>query len=286
MKKSVAILFILVFSIKGFCCLNEYAVDAHGHQHIIDDGLNINFFDESAIKMRLKSIEEDLNKEYNFQTHSDYAVNLLKLGCTYDALKIFEALHKKHPKEYSIAANLGTAYELAGKNKLALKYIKLGIKLNPDSHYGSEWFHVRILEAKLKNLSADEIKKTDILKLNSFKKKDSYSTIFEVLYQLEERTPFTPLGDVLYAKVLKETAEYASNNLSLEIGNLLYGMTEIYYPKWLIEIRSITNKNIRLQHKYKDKGGEGKSIHYVDFVALESHYLLRGNYDYKWFTVQ
>lgn len=286
MKKSTATLFLLVFSLKAFCCLNEYSVDAHGHQHMLDNGLNISLFDESTIKKRLKSIEDDLTKEYNFQAHSDYAVNLLKLGCTYDALLIFEALHKKHPKEYSIAANLGTAYELAGKNKLALKFIKLGMKLNPNSHYRSEWFHVRILEAKLKKLSSDEIKKTGILKLNTFKKKDAYSTILGVLYQLEERTPFTPLGDVLYAKVLKETAEYTSNNLSLEIGNLLYGMAEIYYPKWVMEIRSITNKNIRLQHKYADKGGVGKSINDVDFVALKKHYPLRGNYDYKWFKVQ
>lgn len=48
-----------------------------------------------------------------------------------------------------MAANLGTAYELMGKDELALEWIRKGIERNPESHQGSEWLHVRILEAKI-----------------------------------------------------------------------------------------------------------------------------------------
>lgn len=53
------------------------------------------------------------------------------------------------PGDYSTAANLGTAYELAGNNAMAHFWIAKGIERNPESHYGTEWLHLRILEAKI-----------------------------------------------------------------------------------------------------------------------------------------
>jgi len=45
--------------------------------------------------------------------------------------------------------DLGTAYELAGKNEPALRWIREGLRRNPNSHKGTEWLHVKILEAKI-----------------------------------------------------------------------------------------------------------------------------------------
>lgn len=58
-------------------------------------------------------------------------------------------MEKEKPGEYYVAANLGTAYELAGNNEQALHWINEGIRRNPTDHEGTEWLHARILEAKI-----------------------------------------------------------------------------------------------------------------------------------------
>jgi hypothetical protein len=58
-------------------------------------------------------------------------------------------IEQTNPGLYATATNLGTAYELAGKNEHALSWIRAGMRRNPQSHEGSEWVHAAILETKL-----------------------------------------------------------------------------------------------------------------------------------------
>jgi len=74
---------------------------------------------------------------------------LLHVGEIKPALAILVQIELTVPGQYATATNLGTAYELAGKNEHALSWIRAGIRRNPESHEGSEWLHVAILEAKL-----------------------------------------------------------------------------------------------------------------------------------------
>ncbi|MFT6962993.1 MAG: tetratricopeptide (TPR) repeat protein [Flammeovirgaceae bacterium] len=46
---------------------------------------------------------------------------------------------------------MGTIYELIGQADSALIWIEKSMELNPSSHKGSEWIHVKILEFKLSN---------------------------------------------------------------------------------------------------------------------------------------
>jgi tetratricopeptide (TPR) repeat protein len=85
----------------------------------------------------------------DFPSRNDYAVALIYLGRTAQAIPVLEALERERPGVYRVAANLGTAYELAGRNADALRWIREGIRRNPGSHEGTEWLHVAILEAKL-----------------------------------------------------------------------------------------------------------------------------------------
>jgi tetratricopeptide (TPR) repeat protein len=66
------------------------------------------------------------------------------------AKSIYLEIEKKSPGRYQTAANLGTTYELLGQNDSALYWIKKAVKIFPNSHNGSEWIHVKILEAKVK----------------------------------------------------------------------------------------------------------------------------------------
>ena len=91
-----------------------------------------------------------LKEPLSFEQENDKAVALVKVGRLEEAVSLLLALEKKSTGHYSVAANLGTAYELQGKDELALEWIRKGIERNLDSHQGSEWLHVRILETKIK----------------------------------------------------------------------------------------------------------------------------------------
>jgi hypothetical protein len=79
---------------------------------------------------------------------SDAAVQTLLRGDAGKAVERLKDIDFDYPGRYFIAANLGTAYELAGDDENALKWILEGIKCNPQSHMRTEWLHARILEAK------------------------------------------------------------------------------------------------------------------------------------------
>lgn len=85
----------------------------------------------------------------DFQVKNDLATALAHTGEAAEAVKLLEQVEAEKPGLYFTAANLGTAYELSGDDRKALEWIRKGIERNPDAHDGTEWLHVRILEAKL-----------------------------------------------------------------------------------------------------------------------------------------
>ena len=285
MKKTLLLLLILALHHHVNACINEYTIDAHGEKHFTEyDEFYFEPFDAKTIINRLKEIEHSLNQQYDFKLHSDYGANLLKLGCTPEALQVFTALIQKYPNQYSIAANLGTAYELSGKNDSALKYIKRGVELNPSSHFNSEWVHIKILEAKLNKYTPEQLANADILKLGSVPPKKIEQKLRQVYYQLHERMPFTPLGDALLAKVIYETAQHTSESFSLERGILFYNIAAIYNPSLKEDAAKKIARNKQLQKRYKVK--EKNTHHKIfDIAILQKHRPLKGNYNYKVYKV-
>jgi tetratricopeptide (TPR) repeat protein len=89
------------------------------------------------------------NRNGDYKLLSDFAWKIAQKGEITAALTMLSALVKKYPNEYNILANLGTVYELSGKPRSALDYLSRAIKVSPESHYGSEWIHIHILQIKL-----------------------------------------------------------------------------------------------------------------------------------------
>lgn len=149
----------------------------------------------------------------------------------YDAaIKKLEAIEATHPGEYSTAANLGTAYELAGDNKKALYWISEGIKRNEHSHYGSEWLHKKILETKIAMESEPKyLERNHILPIddNTVWKPEfkyaygdkiysSYELARALHYQLGERMLFVKPEDPVVADLLYSFAILEANTRVLE----------------------------------------------------------------------
>jgi tetratricopeptide (TPR) repeat protein len=225
--------FLLLLSYSAaFTCYNEYyALDAKGHFHQVDIG-EIRFqknFDQHKIERKLIQLEEKLHTKADFKLLSDYGLYLVKGGKVKEARILFEALAKAYPNEYSIIANLGTTYELLGENEKALEYIRKGLKINPNSHGGSEWIHVKILLAKIAlNKDPDYLKNTTVLNLSP--KQESSEAIRKQLYiQLKERFPFCKGPDPIMADLFIDLGDSYAETLSFEHAKGLYQIAKKYY---------------------------------------------------------
>jgi tetratricopeptide (TPR) repeat protein len=85
----------------------------------------------------------------DFESLTNLGVLLIYQGQYASAVRLFVFLEKHHPGHHETAANLGTALELSGHDAVALQWIRIGIRRDPDEHEGTEWLHARILQAKL-----------------------------------------------------------------------------------------------------------------------------------------
>jgi tetratricopeptide (TPR) repeat protein len=139
------------------------------------------------------------NAKRSFEEKTDYAVALIFLGDYAKAIDVLVALERERPGVYTTAANLGTAYELAGDLKNALLWIGKGIERDASSHHGTEWLHVAILRAKI-NLTADKewLKKHTVLEGRENEQRSAEEIVRAVEYQLGERLQFvSPLDAVV-----------------------------------------------------------------------------------------
>lgn len=257
MKKVIFFLAFTVLSSTSYACLNYYySLDNTGHFHDAE-GLRRAFntnFNTKLIEAKLKKMEAKLKAENDYKLLSDYAVLLLKAGKTETALDILEQLSIKHPNDYQIAANLGTAYELSGNVEKALEYIQRGLELNPDSHGGSEWVHVKLLETKLK-LAEDEsyLDGRSVLELTAEQKKDT-RVRDQLMIQIRERFPFCKGPDPIMASLLIDLGDCYANTSSIEFARAAYKIAKHYYgaleeivdPK-IAQIKSVQRQFVNLR---------------------------------------
>lgn len=233
MKLIIALSFLMLLQLPLGACYNETHVNKNGKSTIRSEPMAL-FYNEPDKKVATEYLaNHDLTKikTYDADIQSDIAVNLGYLGRYAEALEILNRLQKEHPDNYNYAANLGTTYELLGKNELALQFIKKGIEINPDSHEGSEWVHVKILEAKLKMATQPGwVYQNRVLGTGvNFDSKESEilnEKTWHVEYQLQERIPFTPFPDALLANVFDELGDLYATQQSVELAYVAYDFAQ------------------------------------------------------------
>ncbi|EJL75420.1 tetratricopeptide repeat protein [Chryseobacterium populi] len=153
------------------------------------------------------SLEKGYKKTKDLDYLSDKGYILIIQGKYKEAVELYKQIESIKPGRYSTASNMGTAYELIGDNKEALKWIEKSIAIDPHSHSGSEWIHVNILKAKLKgekyytsdfligkDFGKGKYPKTDTEDLHALRKM--------LYYQLNERISFVKPKDKIVARLL------------------------------------------------------------------------------------
>jgi tetratricopeptide (TPR) repeat protein len=156
MKRSLLVLALLAFAAPVvMACINAYGTSLNGQTVMTvfesgDDLVDYLTKHEGRWHWRLEKARLGRNLEKApLEQRNDYAAALLHLGEIKPALAILVKIEQERPGLYATATNLGTGYELAGKNEHALSWIRSGIRRNPNSHEGTEWLHVAVLQAKL-----------------------------------------------------------------------------------------------------------------------------------------
>lgn len=262
--------YFILCSLGSFACLNEDHVTKNG-VHSIDafELQDLAFYkhqDIAAIQLVLSNllVQQPATPDEMRSVKNDIAVQYIKLGKLNDAEDILSELIKKYPGDYSVVINLGTLYELQGKNKAALQLIQKAVAINPDSHNGSEWFHIKILEFKLKNINDDKIASQNILDLPVIKKR-AVDIAYEVRYQLEERIPFTPAPNLMMAKVLKEYGDFLADSISIKAAYVMYQIGMDYDKNNLLSLKESRDALVPYFRKYHETVPQ-TGIYYLDKI--------------------
>ncbi|HEU4780677.1 MAG TPA: hypothetical protein VFS58_12415 [Steroidobacteraceae bacterium] len=187
--------------------------------------------DAAAVAGVIADLDAKHQKKPTLENSNDRAVARLITGRYSEALTLLRQVEKSYPGKAIVAANLGTALELSGQNEEALGWIRTGVQRDPKEHFGTEWLHVKILEAKIA-LAKDPkwLEKHSVIGLDfgtgprpllpvsmpldeSGRPRTTEAIDLAIFYQLRERTKFVAARDAIVADLYETRA-----NLNYAVG--------------------------------------------------------------------
>lgn len=218
----------------------ETVIAEGGHHSYIDQLQGVKPVDIEWWTEAEKQAAAKVAEDPSIENRIDHAACLIYLGEYDRAIEMLNAIEEEAPGNYMVATNLGTAYELKGDNGQALQWIETGIERNPESHNGSEWIHVAILRAKLRDPNSEE----SVLGV-SFgdapepvaPSAESFATIgaggqeelaYHIQTQLLERLQFVSAPNPIVGELLFDMANAIALSESLEESIPIYEMAAEY----------------------------------------------------------
>jgi len=255
-KKSSLFIFAaaLAAAVPASACINESGTNKHGYYVMpvgyVGERLKpylVTPPDKSELVEWSGYVVADARKKPNFSNLIDLSAVLIRFGKLPEAVRLLQFLEQKYPGKYQIASNIGTAYELMGRNEDALKWITEGMRRNPEDHFGTEWLHAEILKAKLGQIP-NPAQNRSILNLDfgnetmpkrptalPLANKGKQASLFDVgialRYQLLERIKFVAAPDPMVAGMLLDWANLELLAGSVESADVLYDAALRYGSK-------------------------------------------------------
>lgn len=280
---------LVLVSFKTSACLNgETKILKNGayvyldHRGLVPRGHN--FFTHEYPEL-IKQLDSAYNKTKDIDYLSDKGYLLIVQKKYVEALNLYLNIEKTHPNRYSTASNLGTLYELMGDNQKAYTWIKKSIEINPKSHNGSEWLHLKILEAKIKNLNT--VSGSFLINTNfgttgvpqtKLSKEEVEKLAKAIYFQVNERISFIEPKDKIISILLFELGNLVELIGEHENALRVYKRARIYgYDDDLIVARIINsaqNDNSYYREKTMSYGTQLKALR-------ENNKLVNLNYVYQ-----
>lgn len=213
MKKIfIFIWFFILTDIHVMACLNGYEVipGIEKYDELEYEIKEVEVYFNSLQQYKneqLKDFERNGKKE-----HVDLVIALLYLHDYRTALSVAEKLNRKFPSEYNVVITYAATLELNGKLNEALIFINKAIEINPKSHEGSEWMHVKIIE-DLMGLNKNpfsvvgiETGSDSIPVFVENGKVDKLTLLYQLAFQISERKYFIPGNDPAFGKLIFDYA--------------------------------------------------------------------------------
>ncbi|GAB0157228.1 hypothetical protein CHRYSEOSP005_24990 [Chryseobacterium sp. Alg-005] len=267
----------LILSELVFGCLNYSVIgtDIHGNKIATEyifkynNAFHIKNIDKKFYRKEADYYLKDYKKTKDIKSYLNYATSLVYLGEYDKAIKIFKEIEAKKENQYELFSNLGTAYELAGDNENALQYIKKALELNKNSHHGSEWVHVKILEHKLGRLKLNHLLGNDFGKNEipetALSQEELDGFVNDLSYQLSERTQFVKPTNDIVGKLYYELGNALA--LSSDIENTLEAYT--WAKKYGYSDQLLEKRFNHFQALVKQNPDSGKKIEEQDSAKLK-----------------
>jgi tetratricopeptide (TPR) repeat protein len=249
MKKRFLLIFLLLISSKSIACLNGETKALKNGIYVYEDYRGIvpkghNFFKNNYPRL-IKELDSLYSATNDIDYLSDKGYVLVIQNKFKEALEIYLKIEKIKPNRYSTASNIGTIYELLGDNVKALNWISKAVKINPNSHNGSEWLHVKILRAKISG--SNYINSNFLINTNfgeEYEPKNNMShlerkaLIKSLYYQLNERVSFIKTEDKIIGILLFELGNLAFMEKKYDEAKEIYEKSREYgYKNQLIKLR-------------------------------------------------
>ena len=244
---------VLLLSPSALACINSPSTDNAGRRFSPGE-----FTGETLVELMTtpraeqhwqdsaEKIIADARKAPDFAHLTDLGIVLIYQHRYADAIRLFLAIEALHPGRHETAANLGTALELMGRDALALRWIRLGIRRDQREHEGTEWLHARILEAKIAlkkdpdhlvghsvaGVAFDPVTLPSLPATypagNDGRPVKPYELNRALRYQLGERLQFVKPKDPIVANLLMDWATLNLVGGSVENAQSLYQLAERY----------------------------------------------------------
>ena len=260
------VLFLFVGQ-SGQCCINEYRTLLSGKVIFTDAGNaapigRFNANNKPYLLKKLREADSIYRQTGKLEDYSDLGSMLIYTGQYLKAKQIFQDIEQKTPGLYQTASNLGTVYELLGQNDSALYWIKRAVEINPNSHNGSEWIHVKILEAKAKANGDEKYLWTySILSLDFGDDKTPVNknnldlqNLRDHLYdQLNERMSFIKPKDPIVAQLLFDLGNVSALTRDATSGLQIYQSAKDYgYTSDLFDKRLSYFEKLQLKADFRN----------------------------------
>jgi hypothetical protein len=171
--------------------------------------------------------------QVSFEQATDYAIALIYLGRYKEAIRELNQAEKTKPGSYITASALGTAYELSDDLKNAREWIGHGIVRDANSHEGTEWLHLDIIDAKHR-LKSDAQWLVRHSTIQSREGKTPADILRAIEYQLNERLVFVIGGDAIVSDLFYQAGLLSDGLLKRE-----------YYFQQSLRFGQIREKEIR-----------------------------------------
>lgn len=267
----LTLVIICIVPLDSYSCINEYRAKLDGSIIMSDGGFEIYSprFDSLSLLKDLKQLDSDYKKTGRLEYFSDYGVILVRLGRFSEAKEVFLVIEKKNPNLYNTAANIGTVYELLGEVDSALIWIKKAVRINPESHSGSEWIHVKILESKKAATRYPDYYNThNILNIDFGKARKPLleSTVkakelqAQLYYQLRERISFVKPKDPIVAQLLFDLGNVTAIVNDVKSALSIYDLAKEYgYTSELFNKRTAYFEKLQRKADIKNRKADIKS---------------------------